>query len=89
MQIDQPGGDVEATALDDLEGPPRVDGLLDRRHFAAVDGDVADRAQPVPGIDQVSAPQQQVVSGSLAERAEHASANAADPARNSRRESRS
>ena len=63
VQVDQPGRHVEATALHHLEGPAWIDGLGDRRHPAVVYGDVADCAQPVPGIDQVAALQQQVELG--------------------------
>ena len=63
VQIDQAGRHVEAPAFDHLEGPSGIDGLPDRRHPAVVHGDVPNRTQPVPRIDQVTALQQQVELG--------------------------
>jgi len=60
VQVEKPGRDVEPSALHDLEGPSRVDGLGDRGDAAVVHGDIADRAQPVPRVDEVATLQQQV-----------------------------
>jgi hypothetical protein len=61
VDVDEAGGDVEAGDVDDLEGLGRVDAGGDGGHLAARDGDVAHGVDPVPGIDDVPAAQQDVV----------------------------
>ena len=48
VDVDEPGRDVEARGVDDLEGVGRIDVGGDGRDLAVRDGDVADRADPVP-----------------------------------------
>ena len=61
VDVDEAGGHVEARDVDDLEGLGGVDPRGDRGDLAVGDGHVADGAHAVLRVDDVAAPEQQVV----------------------------
>jgi hypothetical protein len=70
VNIDQPGDDVESADADGLGGQGGIDTLSDSRDPAILDSDVPHRADPILGVDEMSALQQQLISA-LGEAATH------------------
>ena len=61
VNVDEAWSDVKARRVHHLQGVARIDVGRDLRNFSVRDGDVADRADPVPPVDHVAALQQEVV----------------------------
>lgn len=70
VNIDQPGDDVEPTDAYGLGGQGGIDTLSDGRDPAILNGDVPHRADPILGVDEMAALQQQLISA-LGEAATH------------------
>jgi len=61
VNVDEPRRHVEPGRIDDFQGVDRADVRGHCRHFPACNGDIADGADVVPGIDEVTALQQEIV----------------------------
>jgi hypothetical protein len=69
VNVDQAGRDNQACDVDHLERVGGIQARRDRRDGPALDGDIADRADIVLGVDHAATQQQQIVTGLRRQRA--------------------
>ncbi len=61
VNVDEPRRHVVSRRIDHFQGVGRIDVRCDCRYLSVRNGHIANRADPVPGIDDVAALQQEVV----------------------------